>query len=127
NIDIVLTDINMPLMDGIALMKELKKLKPGIRVVILSMLDGEKYISQAFSEGASGYLLKNVSSEELIFALKHVNLGNRYLCSELTLKLIDKLIVSPTVPSLLVESNIEFSSREIEVLNLLAEGLTNLE
>jgi len=127
NVDLVLTDINMPLMDGITLIKELKITKPDVRVVILSMLDGEKYIYQAFSEGASGYLLKNASSEELIFALKHVSLGNKYLCSELSIKLLERLVNSSASPSSLYENNIEFSSREIEVLNLIAEGLTNHE
>jgi len=127
DIDIILTDINMPYMDGIELIKKLRNLDSNIKVVILSMLDGENYISQAFLEGASGYLLKNVSSEELIFALKHVKLGNRYLCSELSIKLIDRFVDSFTSPAVLNESNIEFSSREIEVLNLIAEGLTNLE
>jgi len=127
NIDLVLTDINMPLMDGISLIKELKLIKPTLPVMILSMLDGEKYISEAFSEGASGYLLKNVSSEELIFALKYVNVGGKYLCSELTMNLVDRLINTSKAPTLLVENNIDFSSREIEVLNLIAEGLTNHE
>lgn len=127
DIDLVLTDINMPLVDGIALTRELRIIRPDIQVVILSMLDSEKYIYQAFEEGASGYLLKNMSSEELIFALKHVNSGNRYLCSELSIKLVDRLLNSSTSPSLRVDNDIEFSSREMEVLTLIAEGLTNSE
>ena len=69
-IDIVLTDINMPGMDGIELARELKVRSPKTKVVMLSMLDNEKYIAQAFIEGASGYLLKNVSAEELLFSLR---------------------------------------------------------
>src|SRR5690606_26272691 len=125
-IDLVITDINMPEMDGIALLKELKTAYPEIRVVMLSMLDSEEFVSQAFSAGASGYLLKNISSDELVFAIKHVSLGHRYLCSELSIKLLERVMNSSTLTPV-IDTNIEFSSREIEVLNLIAEGLTNLE
>src|SRR5690606_18342101 len=84
-VDLVITDINMPQMDGIQLLKEMKVLNPEIRVIVLSMLDSEEFVSQAFAEGASGYLLKNISSDELIFAIKHVSSGNQYLCSELSI------------------------------------------
>jgi len=126
DIDVVITDINMPQMDGIELLKELRLLSPETRVIILSMLDSEKYIAQAFVEGASAYLLKNISSDELVFAIKHVSAGNRYLCSELSINLLERMINSSSLTPL-IDSTIEFSSREIEVLNLIAEGLTNLE
>src|SRR3546814_21145197 len=64
HIDLVLADINMPVMDGIELVKKLKATYPKVRLIILSMLDSEKYVIQAFSEGACGYLLKNVSSDD---------------------------------------------------------------
>src|SRR5690606_4644350 len=78
------------------------------------------------AEGASGYLLKNISSDELIFAIKHVSSGNQYLCSELSIKLLERVTKSSALTPI-IDSNIEFSSREVEVLNLIAEGLTNLE
>ncbi|MDB5019720.1 MAG: Response regulator receiver protein, partial [Pedobacter sp.] len=65
SIDVILADINMPELDGISLIKEVKAINPDIRVVILSMHDNEKYVSQAFVEGASGYLLKSVSADEM--------------------------------------------------------------
>jgi len=125
-VDLVITDINMPHMDGIQLLKEMKVLNPEIRVIVLSMLDSEEFVSQAFAEGASGYLLKNISSDELIFAIKHVSSGNQYLCSELSIKLLERVTKSSALTPI-IDSNIEFSSREVEVLNLIAEGLTNLE
>lgn len=127
HIDLVLADINMPVMDGIELIKNLKANYPKIRLVILSMLDNEKYVAQAFSEGACGYLLKSVSADELIFAIKHVSGGGRYLCSELSIKMLERLIHSPLSTKTVFEDAIDFSSREIEVLNLIAEGLTNHE
>jgi len=127
HIDLVLADINMPVMDGIELIKSLKATYPKIRLIILSMLDNEKYVAQAFSEGACGYLLKNVSSDELIFAIKHVSAGGKYLCSELSIKMLERLVNSSLPSQALFEESIDFSSREIEVLNLIAQGLTNHE
>lgn len=127
--DIVMADINMPELDGLSLIKELKLLSPDIRIVMLSMLDNEKYVAQAFAAGAVGYLLKNISADELIFSLKHVHSGEKYLCSELSIRLLDKLVHSAGVPLNINKDNaqIEFSMREIEILHLIAEGLTNLE
>jgi DNA-binding NarL/FixJ family response regulator len=126
-IDVILADINMPELDGISLIKEAHLINPDIRVVILSMHDNDKYVSQAFLEGASGYLLKSVSADEMIFSLKHVKSGGKYLCSELSMKMLDK-ISQKTVNSVTENiSNIEFSMREIEVLHLIADGLTNSE
>lgn len=125
--DIILADINMPELDGIALIKKLKQVSPEIKVVILSMLDNDKYVSQAFSEGASGYLLKNISANELLFCLKHVQIGGKYLCAELSIRLLDKLIYNVGSSANINNPQIDFSSREIEILHLIAEGLTNNE
>jgi len=126
-VDIVLADINMPEMDGISLIKELKMISPETKIVILSMLDNEKYVAQAFSEGASGYLLKNVSADELVFSLKHVLGGGKYLCAELSIRLLDRLISATNMPANQSNPKIDFSMREIEILHLIAEGLTNNE
>lgn len=125
--DIVLADINMPIMDGITLTTNLKEQFPYIHVVILSMLDNEKYVTQAFTEGAAAYLLKSVSSEELLFALKQVHSGGRYLCAEISLNLLEGLINSSILTENHIDQEIDFSSRELEVLHLIAQGLTNQE
>jgi DNA-binding NarL/FixJ family response regulator len=126
-IDLILADINMPELDGIAMTSKVKLLNPAIHVVMLSMLDNEKYVVQAFNEGASGYLLKNISADELIFAVKHVGLGGKYLCTELTNKLLEKLIQRSNVEHGGIDLHKNFSMREIDVLHLIAEGLTNSE
>src|SRR5690606_18491890 len=92
DVDVVLADINMPELDGISLISKLKERSPKTQIVMLSMFDNEKYVAQAFHEGAAGYLMKNVSADELIFSLKHVDMGGKYLCSELALRLLDKLV-----------------------------------
>jgi len=95
--------------------------------VMLSMHDNEKYISQSFMEGAVGYLLKNISAEELVFSLKHVETGKKYICAELAVNMLNKLITNGVLEQDSTFSEADFSSREIEVLHLIAEGLTNLE
>ncbi|HKG08700.1 MAG TPA: response regulator transcription factor [Pedobacter sp.] len=126
-VDVVLADINMPELDGISLIRELKIVRPEVKIVILSMHDNEKYVAQAFLEGASGYLLKNVSADELLFSIKHIHIGGRYLCSELAMTMLNKLLKNGHNAQSQERTNIDFSVREIEVLHLIAEGLTNNE
>ena len=128
DINIVLTDINMPEMNGIELINQIRSSYPQIQVIILSMLDNEKYVIEAFRVGACGYILKNVSSEELIFAIRHIyTSGERYLCNELSLKLLDRLINMPDTILAAENLNLDLSKRELEVLSLIAEGYTNQE
>lgn len=126
-VDVVLADIHMPEMDGMALIKALKEVHPMVSIIILSMLDNEKYVAQAFAQGASGYLLKTVTADELVFSLKHVNAGGRYLCSELSIRLMDERFNPARHPDLLNKDAADFSLREIEILHLLSEGHTNQE
>lgn len=125
--DVILADINMPELDGLGLLKELKARNLNTKVVILSMHDNEKYISQAFLDGASGYLLKSVSADELIFAIKHVHSGGKYLCSELAIKMFEKCVQTGQNVLTVSDEKIDLSAREIEILHLIAEGLTNNE
>jgi len=123
-VDLALVDMNMPQMGGVELIRSLKEQYPAIKVIVLSMLDHEKYVYQAFVAGAMGYLLKNVSADEMVFAIKHIAAGGKYLCSELSFTLLDRLIYAPEVVGV---DNLDLSKREIEVLDLIAEGLTNNE
>ena len=125
--DIVLADINMPELDGISMAKELKAKYPEVKVVMLSMHDNEKYISQAFIEGAVGYLLKNISAEELVFSLKHIDTGKKYICAELAVNMLTKLISNGILEQDATFSEADFSSREIEVLRYLSDGKKNNE
>jgi DNA-binding NarL/FixJ family response regulator len=124
--DIVVTDVNMPEIDGISLIKLLKESMPELKIVVLSMHDNEEYLTAAFKAGADGYLLKNVAAHELIFALKHIFSGYQYVCSELSVKTISNLhpIRDKNAEQTL---DVDFSVREMEVLELIAEGLTNAE
>ena len=125
--DVVLADMNMPEMGGIELTEAVKQLYPDCKVIILSALDHEKYVIKAFQAGASGYLLKSVSADELVFAIKHILLQNLYICSELTSKFLKRLLTLPDPSALHELHDIEFSAKEIEVLGLITEGYTNQE
>lgn len=125
-IDVVLADMNMPGMNGIELVSRLQQEYPHVKVLILSMLDHENYVQQAMNAGASGYLLKKVSREELVFGIRQVANGGKYICMDLTMKVLTKFadpIQEPQAPRV----NVNLSKREIEVLLLIAEGLTNSE
>lgn len=127
DVDILLTDMTMPGLGGLELIKSLKIASPGTRIIVLSMTDHEKYVISAFTAGAMGYLLKNISPQELIFAIKHVHGEGRYLCSELALRFFDRLFHLPKDNGAEVISDHDFSKREIEVLSLIADGFTNQE
>jgi len=127
HVDIVIADINMPELGGIGLTKALSQNYPKIKVVILSMHDNEKYVFEAFSEGAYGYLLKNISADELVFALKYIGNGHKYQCAELSMNMLNKVMYNGYPIAAKSASVIDFSAREIEVLHLIAEGLTNSE
>lgn len=125
-VDLILADINMPELTGIELVKAVAQVSPDTRVLILSMLDHENYIMEAINNGAWGYLLKNVSKEELLFAIKHVASGSKYICSELVFRMLFK--PSSVYGTQLDEKTVSsLSKREIEVLTLIAEGNTNME
>ncbi|SDE96004.1 two component transcriptional regulator, LuxR family [Mucilaginibacter pineti] len=124
---IVLADMNMPELSGIELIAKLRDVAPGCRTIVLSALDHEKYVVQAFQTGASGYLLKSASADELIFAIKHVFAGSQYICSELTTRFLNRLLTIPDPVNTELVDGIELSSREVEILGLVADGFTNQE
>ena len=123
--DVILSDINMPLVDGISLITELKNRGCKAKVIILTMHETEQYVYEAFRAGAFGYVLKNVNEEELIYAIKHVYSGGYYLCSEIAMNILRKCMRADLPVKPKESLHIDFSSREIEVLQLMAEGLTN--
>jgi len=125
--DVVLADMNMPGMGGLDLTASLKELYPACKIIILSALDHEKYVIKAFQAGVSAYLLKSVSADELVFAVKHTQLNNLYICSELTSKFLKRLLTIPEPADLPELYDVDFSEKEIQVLGLISEGYTNQE
>ncbi|MGV3704579.1 MAG: response regulator [Arcticibacter sp.] len=123
--DIILSDINMKELSGLDLINMIKPEFPDIRIVMLTMLDHENYIKQAIAAGASGYLLKNIDVEQMLFAIRHVSTGGKYICAEVVFEMLKKQLHSPveSAPGKVAD----LSQREEEVLHLIAEGLTNQE
>ncbi|MDB5012357.1 MAG: hypothetical protein JWQ25_559 [Daejeonella sp.] len=125
--DLIIADINMPEMDGLTLTTLLRDEYPEIKVIILSMMDHEKYIFQAFNSGVKGYLLKNAGIQEMMFAIRHIDQGHEYICSEVTLKIFNKVAKMPENNNQTIIENVVFTPRELEILKLTAEGYTNME
>jgi len=90
-VDVVLTDINMPEIDGMYVLELINEKGYDCKVLILSMHDNEEYIVSALNYGAHGYVLKDVPGQELIRAIKHVQSGKRYFSPEVTEVLSEKL------------------------------------
>ena len=116
--DVLLMDISMPGMDGIELCSVMKDKYPGVMILGLSTFNQGLYIKKMMENGASGYILKNSSKEELLAAIKAVNKGDTYFSGEAGEALkAHRLSEKNKLP--------ELSPREKEILGLIAEGYTN--
>ena len=123
--DVVLLDLHMPGLDGLATTQRLHAEFPEIRVLVLSMVDNERAIGQVLAAGASGYILKNAGHDEIIVGVRAVAAGRRFLCSELGLHMLDKLLVGVPEPPAKLTSGL--SPREQEILQLVSDGLTTTQ
>lgn len=122
-IDVVLMDIDMPVMNGIDTLKEMQKLNSRFKVIILSMHQEAGMIKSLMSIGAHGYLLKSCAQDELISAIRKVAAGQQFFSPEVTLSLLNPTPNNPlntNQPELLTD-------RETEILKLIAEGFSNKE
>jgi two-component system, NarL family, response regulator LiaR len=121
--DVILLDLLMPRMDGIEAIGEIKKENPNARILVLTSFAGDDKVFPAIKAGAMGYLLKDSPSQALIQAIREVHLGESPLHPTIARKLIRELIRPSTAAS--VENLL--TEREVEVLKLIAGGLSNLE
>ena len=117
--DVIVTDISMPLLNGIEALRQLKKARPDVRVVFLTVHADVSYITEAFRAGAAGYVLKQSAAEELRSAIKAAHEGRTYLTPLITKDFLDNILnTGEGVDSV----NVTLTPRECEVLQLLAEG-----
>ncbi len=119
NPDVVLMDLVMPRMDGVAAIAALRPLLPRTRFVILTSLLEPAEVRRAMDAGACGYLLKNASSQELVTVIQMAHRGHRVLAPEVT----DALVASQKDPA----PGSDLTARERELLALMARGLSNQE
>ena len=129
-VDVVLMDVQMPVLDGFATMPELRLRFPDVRVLVLTMLDHENYVARMLEAGALGYVLKNAAISEITHAIRTVAAGNPFLCTEIGLNMLYKAVAQRTgAEDSAAEghSGADLTARELEVLKLIAEGMTNGE
>ncbi|MEL6123472.1 MAG: response regulator transcription factor [Bacteroidota bacterium] len=119
-VDVILMDIQMPRMNGIETCKKVHRSNPDIKVIALSMYDQRSYFKRMIQYGASGYLLKNDSAEEIIQAILQVQEGQVYVSQSLKTQLLELDMLIPTS-----KLHTPVTEREMEVLRLVSEGYTD--
>lgn len=122
SIDLVLMDIDMPVMNGIDTLKEIRKQYQNVKVIILSIHNEAGLIKSLMDIGANGYLLKSCTQDELINAIKKVSAGQTYFSTDVTLALLNSSGTS--YPE---QKNELLTDRETEILKMIAAGFSNKE
>lgn len=123
--DVVLMDIRMPVLDGLAATRRLVELDIPSRVLVLTTFDLDEYVFEALRAGASGFLLKDATAEELVTAVRTLAAGESLLDPAVTRRVIDAFA---RVPQPRPDNQLaRLTEREVQVLQLIARGLTNAE
>ncbi len=125
--DVVLMDVRMPDLDGIAATAELARTAPHTKILVLTTFEEDDYIFRSLRAGASGFLLKRTRPEELIAAVHTVAAGDALLSPSVTRRVIDRVAQQPTPELAEHAMRAGLTAREREVLELIARGLSNRE
>ncbi|MDB5191434.1 MAG: LuxR family transcriptional regulator [Segetibacter sp.] len=124
--DVILTDIRMPEMDGIAAAKHIKAIRPNIAIIALSMLNEESAIVDMLEAGALGYLLKDAGKDEILEAIKTVADGKPYYSNSFSPKLLT-MIASSSFNPYKEEEPMGFSDRELQIIEWICQERTSRE
>jgi len=123
--ELVLLDISLPDQNGIQVTRDIRKLLPNTRVMIVSMHTKIDYIAEAFQAGATGYVVKESAAERLLKGLEYVLRGEYFLDSSVSQQVVKKLMASPSKDEKISDAGYgTLSPREQEVMRFLAEGLS---
>ncbi|WP_026870096.1 response regulator [Inquilinus limosus] len=122
--DLAILDIRMPELDGLAATREIRRVAPRTRVLILTMHDSLDYLEAAIEAGASGYLLKDASRADILATMRRVLEGDAFFNADLVARLLRRVSARPAPPVGALDG---LTGREREVLAKVAEGLTNKE
>jgi two-component system nitrate/nitrite response regulator NarL len=117
--DVILTDIQMPVLDGIEATREIHKRFPDVKIIALTMLNESMFIKRMLDAGASGYVIKTIDKDELVNVIRKVASGEKHFSAEVTAQLMNNY--SSTDPLSVL------TKREKEILGLIAQGLTDKE
>jgi DNA-binding NarL/FixJ family response regulator len=132
--DVVLMDVRMPRLDGIQATRQLvsrageaEDAGQTVRVLILTTFDHDEYVYEAMRAGASGFLLKTVRPRQLAAAVRDIAAGDALLAPDITRRLIEQFVHRPPPGTTVPPALAELTPREVEVLRLIAQGLSNAE
>src|SRR5262249_42470483 len=125
--DVVVMDIRMPELDGIEATRRLRAAGHQARVLILTTFDHDEYVYEAMRAGASGFLLKDVPSDQLVSGIRTVAAGDALLAPALTRRLIEYFVHRPPHGTTTPSGLDQLTAGEVEVLTLLGRGLSNSE
>jgi len=123
--DIIIMDINMPDMNGTEATRRIRKNCPGTRIIALSMHSDRFFVAEMLQAGASGYLLKDCSGQDIVTAIRSVHAGKSFLSPEITGVVIEDYIQNSSKDN--PKSPTQLTTKEREVLQLIAEGNTSKE
>lgn len=125
--DVVVMDLNMPVLGGVEATREIVAGSPLTRVVVLTVSDQDADVMDAILAGACGYLLKNASIEELVAGIRAAAVGESLVSPHIAAKVLQRLRAGSAATDAAETIRAELSDREIEVLKLVASGLENAE
>jgi DNA-binding NarL/FixJ family response regulator len=123
--DVLVVDMMMPGLNGLEVIRQVKERSPATRIIVLSMQSSEAYVVTALKNGASGYMLKETDPGELLFAVREIIAGRRYLSDPLSQKLIDAFVRK--AEESWHDPYETLTNREREIFQLTVEGHTNPE
>ena len=123
--DVILMDVRMPEMNGVAATKRIKEASPDIKIIILTTFDDSDYILSGINNGASGYLLKDIGSTALIDAIKNAYAGDTILPSKIAKKITDAAMLVSSDKQIKLKKAYGLSDREVDIAMMLSDGFTN--